>query len=73
MYLQTDASEYALGAVLYQINEKNEHEVLQFANRTLKGAELTYFTTGKELLEDTRSYYEYCKNSDRICWGKKFM
>ena len=49
-YVQTDASDFALGAVLYQINGKNEHEVLQFASRTLKGAELAYYTTEKELL-----------------------
>ena len=49
-YLQTDASDCALSAVLCQINSRNEHEVLQFASRTLKGAELAYFTTEKELL-----------------------
>ena len=49
-HLQTDVSDFALGAVLYQINSRNEHEVLQFASRTSKGAELAYFTTEKELL-----------------------
>ena len=49
-YMQTDASVFALGAVLYQIDDKGEHGVLQFASRTLKGAELGYNITEKELL-----------------------
>ena len=49
-YLETDASDYALGAVLYQKNEKEEKEIITLASRTLKGPEITYFTTEKELL-----------------------
>ncbi|XP_023288921.1 uncharacterized protein LOC111674083 [Orussus abietinus] len=49
-YLQTDASDYALGAVLYQLNDEGQQEPIHFASRTLKGPELAYFTTEKELL-----------------------
>ena len=49
-YLETDASNYALGAVLYQKNEKQEKEIVTLARRTLKGPEIAYFTTEKELL-----------------------
>ena len=48
--LETDASKYALGAVLYQRNKNQEKEVITLASRTLKGPELSYFTTEKELL-----------------------
>ena len=49
-YLETDASNYVLGAVLYQKNEKEEKEITTLASRTLKGPEIAYFTTEKELL-----------------------
>ena len=49
-YLETDASYYALDAILYQINDQKEKEIIILASRTLKGPELSYFTTEKELL-----------------------
>lgn len=49
-YIQTDASDFALGAILSQIDDDGQQGVLQFASRTLKGAEVGYFTTEKELL-----------------------
>lgn len=61
-YLQCDASNFAVGAVLYQYSEKDEELVVGFASRTMKSAELNYFTTEKELLaivfalEKFRSY-----------------
>lgn len=48
--LYTDASDYAIGGVLYQINPKNELQVIGYANRTLKGAETRYCTSEKEIL-----------------------
>lgn len=36
-YLETDASNYALGAVLYQLKDKSEKEIITLASRTLKG------------------------------------
>ena len=49
-YLEMDASNYALGAILYQKNNKQEKEIITIASRTHKGPELSYFTTEKELL-----------------------
>lgn len=46
----TDASDYAVGAALSQLNDRGEEEVITFISRTLKGAEIRYFTTEKELL-----------------------
>lgn len=48
-YLETDASDYALGAVLYQKNEQGQNEIISLASRNLKSAELTYFKTENEL------------------------
>ena len=48
--METDASNYALGAILYKKNNKQKKEIITLASRTLKGPELSYFTTEKELL-----------------------
>lgn len=58
-YLQCDASDKALGAVLYQLDDNNEEKPLAFASRTLKGGELNYFTTEKELLAIIWSLYKF--------------
>ena len=49
-YLQTDASRYALGGQLYQLDENNEIGVVAFTSRVVRGAERNYFTTELELL-----------------------
>lgn len=49
-YLQCDASNYAIGAVLYQLDDTGDQLIVGVMSRTLKGAELNYFTTEKELL-----------------------
>lgn len=42
-YIQTDASNYALGAQLYhQLDENQEITVIAFTSRTFKGAELLH-------------------------------
>ncbi|CAN6725983.1 unnamed protein product [Malus baccata var. baccata] len=47
--LMCDASDYDLGAVLGQRNDKRPH-VIYYASRTLNNAQLNYSTTEKELL-----------------------
>ena len=49
-YLQTDSSDVALGAVLFQLDEDGNPCPIIYASPTLKGAELAYYTTEKELL-----------------------
>ena len=49
-YLQTDASDVALGAVLFQLDEDGNPCIIIYASRTLKSTELAYYTTEKELL-----------------------
>ena len=48
--LYTDASAYALGAVLAQIGDDDQEHVVSYASRTLKGAELHYGISEKEFL-----------------------
>jgi hypothetical protein len=49
-YLQTDGSGVALGVELYQLLDDGEHGVIGFASRILRGPELLYTVTEKELL-----------------------
>lgn len=48
-YLQTDSSGVAMGVELYQIDDEKEHLVLGFASKILRGPELLYTVTEKEL------------------------
>ena len=49
-YLSTDASDVALGSILYQKSDDGDDRVFCFARRTLKGPELLYISTEKKLL-----------------------
>jgi len=49
--LQTDASDYGIGAILIQDTEKSE-KVISCSSRTLNGAEMNYSTTENECLRN---------------------
>lgn len=49
-YIGTDASDISVAAILYQINEKGDQEVISFASRTLLANERNFTITEKELL-----------------------
>ena len=49
-YLQCDASNYAYGGQLYQIDDNGEVAVVAFTSKTFKNAEKNYFATERELL-----------------------
>lgn len=48
--LRTDSSGFGIRDVLSQMSEEGEEYVTAFVSRSVKGAELNYTTTGKELL-----------------------
>ena len=48
--METDASDYALAAILSIVNEDNEVHPVAFHSHTFTAAELNYNTHDKELL-----------------------
>lgn len=49
-YLNCDASDVSLGAVLYQLDEEGNEGVIAFASQTISKAERNYTITEKETL-----------------------
>ena len=58
-YVQTDASDYAIGAVIYPKDEMGSPLIIGCSSRTLRGAEIAYGTTEKELLALVWSLQKY--------------
>lgn len=50
IYIQTDASDYALGSMIYQMSIEGDALIITCGSRTLRSAEIAYNTTEKELL-----------------------
>lgn len=48
--VNTDASEYAVGACLYQVDKDGNTMVIAYYSRVLKGPEINYCVTEKEAL-----------------------
>lgn len=49
-FINTDASEYAIGACLYQLDEEGNNNVIAYFSRVLRGPERNYCITEKEAL-----------------------
>ena len=49
-FLTTDASGFAISAILSQLDENNEEKIILCVSRVLRAAELNYFITEKEML-----------------------
>lgn len=48
-FLQADSSNFAVGGYLYQMSKQGEKRVIAYASSVLKGSQLNYTTTEKEL------------------------
>lgn len=57
--LETDASNHGIGSVLYQTMEDGSIGVVAFYSRNLRGAELNYCTTEKELMAIVHSLQKF--------------
>ncbi|KAM2352076.1 hypothetical protein ACFXTH_006799 [Malus domestica] len=57
--LMCDASDYAIGALLGQMRNKQPH-VIHYASRTVNDAQLNYYTTEKELLAVVFALDKFC-------------
>ena len=68
-YLQTDASNFAIGAVLYQIDASGDIKIIASGSRTLRGYEVAFFTTEKELLALVWALQKY----RNFLWGASII
>jgi hypothetical protein len=66
--VRTDASGYAIGAVLFQLNEKGEEMPIYFGSRTLSDAERKYSAGEREML----AIKYWIKYWHTYLWGKHF-
>lgn len=65
--LYTDASEYAIGSVLCQLQEDGE-KIIAYGSRKLSASELNYSVTKKELL----SIVTFVRQFKNYLWGVEF-
>ena len=57
--VQTDASEFEIGGVLYQIDDENNQRIISVASRCLTQTESNYTTTERELLAIVYTIYKF--------------
>jgi len=67
--LTTDASGYAIGAILTQVAKDGKEKLISCHSRTLKDAETRYSTLDREILA---VYYGVSQNNSYL-WGSKFV
>ena len=60
--LYTDSSNYAVLGALAQVDDNNEEKIITFGSRTLKGSEILYFASEKELKYSDSLVFEKIKN-----------
>lgn len=68
-YLTSDASDFAIGGVLEQLDDKNQRRPVAYASRTLNSAEQNYSTIEKELL----AIVWLVKHYRPYLYGRKFI
>ena len=67
--LDTDASDYAIGAVLSQLNSDGKEHVIAYGGRALNKNERNYCTTRKEML----ALINFLKHYRHYLLGRKFL
>jgi hypothetical protein len=67
-YVATDASQYGLGAVLYQIDNSGKKQYVKFASRSLSKSERNYGAPQRELLGVLFALEKF----HDIVYGRKF-
>ena len=68
-YMRVDASNIALGTLLYQISEEKENKPITYASKALTKEKLNWSATEKEffgLICVTRKWQVYCTNRPTI-------
>ena len=64
--IAVDASNFAIGYILSQINDDNLEAVIAYGGRSLRGTELNWSVTEKEglaLVEAVKTYHPYLANT----------
>lgn len=71
-YMNANASDIALGVVLYQVSENIDHIELAFASRSLQNFEWRYTIIEKELISvifGHKKFRNYILGNETIIWS----
>ena len=66
--VRTDASGYAIGAVLFQLDDEGNEKPISYASRTLNGTEQKYSASEREML----AIYDWIRYWRPYLWGTHF-